>query len=686
LSAGAQPGTPLLLDGRTATSDAVRQVSALANDLGSNPIVLPGFAPIVTNGTRFTLGPRTYEWRNGYFPVRMDSLSTPMAGPMNLRMTVGGRVFLATGATVRVTEAYGHHVVVVAEGTPTPGLRVRTETRVEFDGMAWVKLTITPTAPVDIGRIDYEVDVLANVHTRTLRFATSDIRVQRRDQRIEAAYRGPFLNALGIADGRRSFWWFADNARGWRAAGDVTELAPVASNRVRLRQRLLEGPQRLSQAMNVEFGFLLTPVREMGSSWRADRITAGVSAAEGQRGKIQISWDTAFSHMFLPYTEPAASLSARIPLPDRNAYPGLAASRALVERFRTSYGIHLLAYFSGHCLSDFDPMLVQSRPVWEVDPPFVLRAGHGSYPTPNAKPVLSHRAKSYSDYLLYRMDEEIDKLGLAGIYLDQASVMDSASPSHGAWVDFAGRPQASTDILGTRALLKRLRTLFHQKGKPGYVLAHASNNELIPAFTFATAIVDGEQFTRRLVSDDYIASLPLDQARLQMAPGQYGIRSMWIPQFSYFHASDPAWKGSAAEKRAYRNFLALTLVHDAEFVPQDIPAQDRLNVLAAFDGFGTPMSTFHGYWIDRPLARSPLSTVAISAYRRSSPTRLLLVVSNLSPSGNTVPIEIDAAAAGFPIGAGTQAWDRPSGTAIPWVGGRFSVPIPGKDFRLIEIR
>jgi hypothetical protein len=36
--------------------------------------------------------------------------------------------------------------------------------------------------------------------------------VHKRDQAIGTSYAGPFLNAIGIADGERSFWWFADNA------------------------------------------------------------------------------------------------------------------------------------------------------------------------------------------------------------------------------------------------------------------------------------------------------------------------------------------------------------------------------------------------------------------------------------------------------------------------------------------
>ena len=373
---------------------------------------------------------------------------------------------------------------------------------------------------------------------------------------------------------------------------------------------------------------------------------------------------------------------AQIPPFDWAHYPGLEANRLLLDSTLLEKGIVTLPYFSGHCLNELDPALDANRAAWEVNPPFVVMARTGSYPALLEKPSLSHRASAYTDYVLTRMDEEIDKLGMWGLYLDHGSIMDSKNPAHGAWVDSNGVVRPSTDILGMRKFLKRLRTLFYLKGKPGYLLIHASNSELIPAYTFATGIVDGEQFRHRLVADDYIGSVSVDQVRMQNAPGQYGVRNVWIPSFVSFHAADPTWQGSDAERRAFRNFMTLVLLHDGEIWPIFVPLDERVALLGALDAFRTYQASFVGYWSQAPLATTSRALARISTYRRTG--ALLLVVGNLSSSAESVDVSVALAAAGLPATATARL--VPDGTPLAFSGGRLDLTVPAKDFRLIEVR
>jgi hypothetical protein len=654
---------------------------ARAANLANKAVVFPGFAPIEVDGLQVRLGDRVYDWQDTFLPVVYSRGSVIAA--LNLRLGVAGESILATPTKVSVVSSSPTRVIVKASGEPVPGLAIKVTTRVEIDGVAMVTVTVLPKAPIDVDALDFEADVSANPMTRMLKFQTADIRSQARDHAIDPSYAGPFLNAVGIADGDRSFWWFADNAEGWIWNGDtVTELGSTAPDRLRLRQRLIGAQYRIAKRMTMKMNFLATPVRELGSEWRRERLTGGVSSEEGQLGKIQGWWSTAFAHTALPFTEPPAVVVSQIPATDQANYPGLAANREILIRNLEVKGIHSLPYFSGHCLSEIDAKLTKHRPAWEVDPPFVVMSVDSSYPTPFEKPALSHRARGYGNYVIGRLNSEIDKLGMTGIYLDHASIMDSRNPKSGAWTDSNGNVQASTDILGMRSFLKRLRTLFHVKGKPGYILVHASNSELVPAYTFATAIVDGEQFRHRLAANDYIASMPLDQVRMQNAPGQYGLRNVWIPQFDRFNASDPTWPGSLAERKAFRNFLTLVLLHDGEFWPSYVPQDERLALLGALDTFGTDQAGFRGYWSTAPLATTSLPAARISAYER--PDALLLVVGNLSSTDESVDVVVDLAGAGLPATATARL--VPDDVPLELSAGRIDLTVPAKDFRLIEIR
>jgi hypothetical protein len=680
-SAQPKPNAPLLIDSgaRRATARA-----AAVSTPGSAEIVLPGFSPVQVNGLQLSIGSRVYKWRaNSFLPTRVDGAGRQIAGPMNLRIASGGRSAIAAATSVRVLESTGHHAVIEARGTPIPNLALRVTTRVEFDGVAMVQIDLTPSAPIDVDALDFELDVVSNPYTRMLKFQSADIRFQARNHVITPNYAGPFLNAIDIADGDRSFWWFADNAEGWVWNGPtVTELSQLSSDRLRLRQRLIGARYRVAGPRTMRMNFLATPIRELGSAWRRERMAAASTAAEGQIAKFLASWSTAFAHMALPYTEPPAEVLSQIPSGDWANYPGLAANRDLLAKNLANRGLHTLPYFSAHLLTEIDPGLRQNRAQWEVMPYFPVVSVNDSYTTPFQKPALSHRATGYADYVLARMNEEIDKLGMTGLYLDHASIFDSNSPANGAWVDSNGRTQPSTDVLGMRSYLKRLRTLFYQKGKPGYLFVHASNSELVPAYTFATGIVDGEHFRKKLVNNDYIGSISLDQARIQHSPDQYGLRNVWINQLDFMNTSNASWRGSEPERRAFRNFLTMVLIHDGEFWPGASPQDERLALIGALDTFGVAQASFTGYWSTDPLATTATAQTRVSVYRRGA--RLLVIVGNLAPAGQTVDVTALLAKVGLTSAATARL--VPTGGNVPHSNGRFSLSIPARDFRLVEFQ
>ena len=678
-------GTPL--QRLRALAVAALGLVALGNTcgpIGTDEIVLPGFTAIAVKGTTVTLGAgRSYVWSGSFLPAEIDAAGDPLAGPMNLRLRVGGSSILLAPSQVTVLESTPHHAVIRADGQPYPNLTVSATTRIEFDGVAMVAITVTPTGAVDVQGLDQEVDVLSTSATRMLKFQAGTIRSQNRAQQILPSYSGAFLNAVGLADGDRSFWWFADNAIGWIWNGPtVTELTTPASGRLRLTQHLIGSSFRISAPMQFQFNFLATPVKDLGSAWRKQRVTAGVAPSEVGLGTIQLSWQ-AFAHFLFPYTSYPPGVEAQIPQADLDAYRGLQANKALMESYLAVYGIQLLPELSLHCLPQIDPALAVMRSSWEVQPPFVFTQTEPPWTAIFDKPALSHRASDFTNYLVTRIAAELDNLGMRGLFLDQASVLDSANPANGSWTDSNGQTRPSLDILGTREFLRRTRNVFALKGMPGYLFVHASNSELIPAYTFATAVVDGEQFRTSLWQDDYIATIPLDQTRMQFAPDQYGVRSAWISEFGYAHSGDPNWSGSAAELKAFRNMMTLVLLHDAELVPVAVPYAARSSILQALDDFGTDQAAFVGYWRKDPAATALDTASQVSFYRRSGPTAALLVVGNLYGSARNIHVAVDPVAMGFAGTPGATAVS--SGQTLPIANGRLTVPVNGKDFELVRI-
>jgi hypothetical protein len=660
------------------------------NAIGTEPIVLPGFAPVVTSGTTVELGGRRYVWEGGYLPERIDSLGRPLTGPLRLvvRHRDGRREALRP-ARVEVASSAPDQATVVATGEPIPGLRVSATTRVEYDGVAMVELALEPGAPVAVDGLDFEIDVVRTPPMRMLRFDAQTVRFQPRKRTVALEdFAGPFQNVVGLPDGERSFWWFADNAEGWIWNGPtVTEIA-VEPDVVRLRQRMIGGGHSIAAPMTMRFNFLATPVRDLGTAWRKERrLVALADAAWAGTGRFHLWWGSAFAHIDLPYTSYPPGVEETLPEEDRRAYPGVDQNRRMLERTERELGITRIPYFSAHCLSSLDPALRAYREDWELDPPIVPKGGLAGMKARVDKPCLSHRARPYTNYLLARFDDVFSRLPAAGLYFDQGPVLDSRNPAHGAWTDSNGRTQASLDILGLRDFLKRLRVLFHRKGLPGHVFVHNSNSEIVPAYSFATGTVDGEQARHHLkgMGDDYISIMPLDQVRSQLAPAQYGVPAYWLPEPFTMNQNDPAWPGSPAQYRAFRNQMTLALLHDVPVWPAGFPADGWRELVGALDEFAVERSEFVGYWAAAPGARTAAKDAAVSYYRRSDPASALLVVANLSGEARDIPVELDRARLGFPPAGRLDLATGKGRTKVAPGENVKNVKVAPKDFALVVV-
>jgi hypothetical protein len=656
--------------------------SPWANSLGLEPVVLPGYQPISVNGTVVTLARRTYAWNaNAYLPARIDSLGRRLTDALNLVLNAQGATTILKPSSVRVTEQSPVHAVVVSDGTALGGLLdITVRTRVEYDGVAMVQVSLTPTSPVDLDGLDFQVDVVKKAHTRALRFDAKTITARKKPMPTETTFKGPFQSVVDIADGNRSFWWFADDAKGWIWNGDsVTELTP-STQRIRLRQRVIGSRWRLSAPLTVSFNFLATPVRDMGDSWRRDRVVDGLSPTEGELGRIHAWWATGFSHIAFPYTVYPPGTASLIPAGDRAAYPGVSANRSLLADYLDRYGLHRLPYGSLHYLTEIDPGFVARGDRWKTTPSGISTVAFGAYLAPFEKHLLSLRPRSLADYLISRYDQEIGSLGFAGVYLDQGGVLGSTNPVHGGWTDSTGKLQPSLDILGTREFLKRLRARFHHHGKPGYIFVHNSSEPIVPAYTFAWSTVDGEQFRHLLVNNDYIGSIPLDQARMQLAPDQYGVVMSVMPSFVFLNPA--GWLGTADGRRAVRNLMTLLLLHDTQVLPDEFPLAERQTLFGDLDAFGVDRARFVGYWDDEAAVRTATVDAKVSYFTATNPTRALLVVGNLGTQTRGIQVTMDLTALGVPT---PRLRLMPGGSVVGMTGGVSQISVPARDYRLLVL-
>jgi len=658
----------------------------LDNSLGKDEVTLPGYEPLSASQNTISLGMgRKVVWNNSYLPAEISANALPIAHDMRLVVRHDGQSEAIVPEKVYLKEVTDQHAVMVSEGHVASKLLVRVTTRIEYDGVAMVTINLIPSGQVHLEGLDYLVDVEKNQKSRVITFKADDIQKQKnRYDLIALPYRGDFLNVIGIADGDRSFWWFADNAEHWVWNGSTVSEISQSGDSYRIRQRLVGERWSLKGSVSLKLNFLVTPVRDIGADWRKRRIIAGAPDDEKaqQGGFFKMWWTDAFVHDALPYTELPESITDEITVDDRNSYRGAAENRKMVEHDRQQYGAHWMPYFSAHALSNLDPGLQIFRDSWQIEPHNEFREVVLPYTHIYGKPLLTHRAESYTDYLIWRLAEAIDTLDIDGIYLDHGPVRPSMSVRNGGWMDSNGKLQPSLDILGTREFIKRLRTLFWRKGKTGYVFVHDSNREIIPAYTFAYAQYTGEQYRSGVVRNGkYLDAVSLDELRTRLAADQYGVLTVWLPIEWTYHRDNKRWRGSESQLHSYRSYESLALLLDVMTHPLGSHKHARDKLLAVLDKFGIEKANFIGYWDAQGDVDSSNPGVKISVYRRNDTASALYIATNSTNKNIKTRVTFNAASQSPDASIVIEGRKLPESISHKFP--EIDLDVPANDFRWI---
>ena len=386
--------------------------------------------------------------------------------------------------------------------------------------------------------------------------------------------------------------------------------------------------------INVKLSFLVGPINHFQPMGRTGRVARRLTKEESEYADLQIWWPGAFAHHNYPYLD-QEEIIKDIPKVDVQAYLGTRRNKQLLNDWR-DIGIDRLPYFSGHVLSPLDPLVQQNLEGWEVIPRYKTNAKSDKpYTAELAKSWLSHRAEDYSNYLLSRFAEAIEELGIEGLYFDQAGVVDSMNPSNGSWIDSNGVNRGSLDILATRNFYKRLASLFHLKGKQGYIFVHNSMSPILPAYSFVTGMVQGEEYEHALKNLDYYTSSELAEVQAKFSEQQYGVRILWLSQLWRFKVEGGKpidmpvddWLETDQYQEGFEKFISLVLLHGSSMYTM-APVSEKKNIYDVFQHYPVADAGFIGYW-DLDFLEMP-ENVLLSAYKLKEREQYLMVMANFT--------------------------------------------------------
>ncbi len=197
---------------------------------------------------------------------------------------------------------------------------------------------------------------------------------------------------------------------------------------------------------------------------------------------------------------------------------------------------------------------------------------------------MNDRPSAESAYILYRINEAIDRYQIDGIYIDCWGPSPcQAGPC--AWKDETGKVHPTRPIRAYREMIRRVYTLFREKRPNALLMVHMSSEVVIPMLSFTDTILDGEQFSG--MKDDYLTVLPPDKFRAEFLGRNWGPVEFFLPEFR-----DPYVQAGTA------NLAPYLLLHDVNPWPIWSDAAQWNKLYEALDAFGIAEAQFHPYWQD----------------------------------------------------------------------------------------
>lgn len=482
-----------------------------------------------------------------------------------------------------------------------------------------------------------------------------------RPERMHETTTGSFLPYLWVGNPDMGLCWFADTDQGWVRGDSATPAVEIrqvnAAQCTELRINFIAAPTTITAPRNIVFGLQATPVKPLEPGWRKDywyrdakilgfgfefqsgRYSLG-RGCPGAYGGEPFAWDVPRAKAFSQFAKKKGFL--QVPYMEfTNTYADLTA--------------------------DVQREWRQQPQAWSVQ--------GGMRPT-----------ESYADWFCYNFNQYIHEVGIDGVYFDNVCPLPSLNETaHGAWRDADGQPQASFDTWELRDFLRRVRTIFLDNGVAHpWIQLHMTHGNLIPAMAYADILFDGEDFYLNANDkDDFMDRWPLEMITAIDSADAWGVPTLFLP-----HTQGGGWEDKPG------GIIPTLRTGVGEQLLVDLNGGFwQFNGAGALSNFGVdkPDTRFIGYWRNTFTCADP--EIKVSAYQRTD--RLLLVITNFSHQEKTVDVTFSpqglltfAATEGEVVDGERPAHDNLRG-ALKQNGNTWTItagPIPGRDFRLVEIR
>ncbi|MBS3763884.1 MAG: hypothetical protein KGZ25_11350, partial [Planctomycetes bacterium] len=644
--------------------------------------VISPWEPVTFEGNEFGVWGRTMKVGAGGLPEQIVTRGTPLlAAPAELLAeTADGQTLRLKPAETKgkVTFNKDHRKTVEYVGK-LGSIEVRSQVKVEFDGMYKISLQLDPKSPVAVKSLQVVVPLTGET-ANYVHAAGSGIRTgfnygflppdkkgviwTSRKVDSQPMRAGSFIPYVWVGSTKGGLCWFADSDEGW-VPNDETpaiEIRRASDTRVDFALNLISEEFRIEKPREIVFAFQASPVKPMHDKWRMDSWWCGDTFKDWAQCGSTI-WNA------IPYCRDIKKCKKMVEQRHK-------AKNSYIFGF-SKYRANAVPYFihkklPGHLV----PEVKYFGDQWRTSISDCLYYG-----------------KTVNDYFVHNYAEWCRATGIDGYYVDNMRpvVCDNIEAGRGYRLP-DGRIQPTYQMFSTRRYFLRMRAAFAEQGKHNKIVLHMTNNMIIPWVGAADIAYDGEHHViYPEMGKDFMDFWSLERLRVDY-PGQWGTA------INFMHEYQGKWD-TARLVKAMRAYSGAIILHDG--LPSGNANGKNQPLWIGRDRFGIEADDveFIGYWEDNTGAVCETKDVYLAVWKR--PGKVLVAVVNWGEKTNARVVldpnklgldspakwTIKDAEVGTSVGRGRNVfWSADSLGEIQHNGkGLLTVPVPRHDYRQVIV-
>jgi len=624
----------------------------IGNRIGMEDRVLAPFTAMHANGNDVECWGRKYVMGAGPFPAQIESAGQPiLAAPIRVSVSTGkGEVAFQklAGKVLGCTATRSQ----IAGSADAPEIGLTTETTIEYDGMLWTEVTLTPKAPVSLTEVTIHIPVRAAV-AMYLHHTNGDWDDDNAGTLPAKGYESvAFQPFLWVGDNDRGLGWFAESMQGWSSAPAKPRQFIVRDGEIAdMRISIVNQSTLIKTPLKFSFGLQATPVKPRPAEARKWRPNGALNDMETLgMGNIRLVWSN--DHLsYYGYPWPSDPEKFRALVKDLHAKNVRVVPYVNLNFF--SAGAPEWPYYSGDWID-------HGRCCTAGDVMAMGGATYGACP---------HSA-AWRDFIAWKIAKFVDEFQVDGIYVD-CWLCYECKENHGcAWRDENGDLHGTYLIRDYREILRRVRELLQDRRPDPHIIVHMSAGVIIPIDAFADSMLDGEQYQgARNPKEDYLNVIPLDKWRAEHTGRQWGVVPFFLTEFT----GPERLQALPAER-----LMGLMLTHDIAPWPTWCNSDAVFAAWKAMDKFGAAEAKFLPYWEPNGVTTDN-KDVIVSVYQRSGAA--LLVVYNTGTVDAQLSLKADAKRLG--LGAPLKARNPMDESLLPISDQGVKLAVPARTYRMV---